>query len=175
MFELPHIPYIHIWRNVERGAARERIHYHNLDLTSLLVAGRLTDVRYDISDEKPHTHALYDVEFGDFGSRRVRDTRTCSISTRSRQEYRAGDVYDIPALNFHNTEIDPDDWPVTFVVTSKQLDRPDVALGRMDGPAIEYFHHDNDLDSDALDVEMASAVARLSRAHDNVDGSQVRT
>jgi hypothetical protein len=116
---------IHVWPRAQRqkpGAALSGIHDHTWDLRSWVLAGRLTNRRFEMIDASEHgaTHEVVDIEMDGPVDRLSATGSWVTLRTVSCTSYGPGDSYDVEAGSFHATEIDARPV-VTAVIGNERL------------------------------------------------------
>ncbi|ANP49784.1 hypothetical protein J2Z21_004707 [Streptomyces griseochromogenes] len=140
-------------------AAREvpQVHCHSWDLTSTVLYGRLGNQRMDVDDDTTEdaTHRVFEVLSDPSGVDNVRPTaRVVRCLPGAEQTSSRGQIYALPAGEFHTTRV-PDGRPTATLVLGRTLPgRVDLSLGPLSAPGHRMVRRTCD----------ATETARIARA-----------
>jgi hypothetical protein len=122
---------LHMWApTVERVLTTSEVHAHSWDLTSYVLYGTLCNQRLRVEDAAGQaTHRVFEVH-----SRGEKDElratgRLVSCRLVAADEYRAADVYVLPAGEFHATVVPGEQDVATVVLSRNHPSGADLALG----------------------------------------------
>lgn len=125
-----------VWSGPEE-AVTSVLHAHSWDLTSQVLYGRVANVRFRVRDDVRHaTHRVYEVDSGAGGVDLLRPTaRLVRRDRRAVEASGRGEVYVLPAGEFHTTVVPPGRTAATAVLGRSRPGRADLSLGPVDGTA----------------------------------------
>ena len=151
---------VHVFGAFGDGPAEEvpQVHCHSWDLTSTVLYGRLGNRLMDVVDDDTTgdpTHRVFEVLSDPSGVDSVRPTgRLVRCRPGAEQTSARGQIYALPAGEFHTTRV-PDGRPTATLVLGRTLPgRVDLSLGPLSAPGHRMVRRTCD----------ATETARIARA-----------
>jgi hypothetical protein len=110
---------LHYWPIGERRTKNPDwpIHTHSYSLSSLVLAGRVEDIQYEV--ESGLQASVYEVQYFEGGSEIVRTDRTVSIAKTTTHVHCSGEQYRVECGVFHQSRVALEGSAVTLVALSE--------------------------------------------------------
>ena len=122
---------VHVWAPwaVPERPTTSLVHCHSWDLRSIVVAGGLRNHLPRVLRAGPPSHRVFEIRSLGYDDeiRMTGDLACCRPGTV--ETYRAGQVYTVPAGQFHMTEVLGPDTTTTVVLARNLPGRVDLSLG----------------------------------------------
>ncbi|NYI08307.1 hypothetical protein [Allostreptomyces psammosilenae] len=150
----------------ERPTTSE-VHCHSWDMTSVVLSGHVENTWMRVSDstgpgEEP-THRVFEVHSSDGTDRIVPTDRVVRCAPARVERSGPGQVYTLPAGEFHTSTVDDRTTAVTVVLGRARASRTDLSLGPLDAGSHVV---DRRLCDRSETVRVAEAIAgRIHAAH----------
>jgi len=120
---------LHYWPKNERRTKNPDwpIHTHSYSLSSLVLAGRVEDLQYEL--EAGLQYSVYEVRYFGGNSEILRTNRTASIAKIAAHVHSPGTQYRVERGVFHQSRVAYEDSAVTLVALSENSSEPPLVLG----------------------------------------------
>lgn len=129
---------LHYWPKSERRTKNPDwpIHTHSYSLSSLVLAGRVEDLQYEL--EAGSQYSVYEVRYFGGDSEIVRTNRTVSIGKTTTHVHSSGAQYRVERGVFHQSRVAFENSAVTLVALSENSSGPPLVLGTTGGSRYPY-------------------------------------
>jgi hypothetical protein len=120
---------LHYWPKGQRRTKNPDwpIHTHSYSLSSLVLAGSVEDLQYEL--EAGSQYSVYEVRYFEGDSEIVRTDRTVSIVKATAHVHLSGIQYRVERGVFHQSRVALEDSAVTLVALSENTSSPPLVLG----------------------------------------------
>lgn len=141
---------INIWSTVRHPQTPSmEIHDHFYNINSFVIAGKLTNIVYDVSAVSPN-HSVYKGTFDSAEGRTLKRTEEClNAEISSTQIINQGDFYYLPKGSLHSSYVPPKEFTCTFVLASQRDSSTSRILGPLNG-LDNYFYQNRTMDTKTL-------------------------
>ncbi|RLU79710.1 hypothetical protein CTZ27_36370 [Streptomyces griseocarneus] len=159
---------VHVFRDGAREAAAalttSPVHAHSWDLTSCVLYGQVVNVRVKVmEDQERPTHRVFEIVSDPAGVDELRPTpRLVGYETGSPQASAAGEIYTLPAGEFHTTMLSGGSAATILLGCSRPGGR-DLSLGPLDGAGHRVVRQQCDAEQSARTA--GSVLRRIHAPH----------
>jgi hypothetical protein len=127
---------VHLWARWFNAEAptTSAIHCHSWDLCSIVLAGRVRNHLLRLDAQPGPAHRVFEIRSTDDEDRIDRTEALVACRSAQVETFVAGEVYTIPAGQFHRTEV-PDGHAMTVMLAHTRPDHLDLSLGPVGAPS----------------------------------------